>query len=96
VLIDQRGVIFDASEDVRILLGTSKRALGGRNLYVFFDGDRRAVMRVAAVAVGGHAGPHTARIRPRDRKPVTVRMDIVADDDTMIPNLRWTLRHSDG
>ena len=83
--------MLNASDDVARLFYLTRRALIGRDLYTFFDAEREAVIRGAAVAATGSRVTLMARVRPRDRKPLQVRVVIEPTSNVIMPDLRWTL-----
>ena len=90
VLTDLQGVVLDASTDAEELFRITRRALIGRNLYTFFDGERPTIMHCASVAASVQPVTLAGRVRPRESKPLSVRVAIQSESDARSPSLRWT------
>jgi PAS domain-containing protein len=96
-LTDVKGVLLDASDDVGRLVNVTRRKLIGRNLLIFFDRDRELIELVAAAAARGQPATLPTRLRPRDRKPIPVRILVQAEPErsATLTSLRWTFEKSD-
>lgn len=92
VLTDLQGGVLDASTDAEDLFRITRRGLIGRNLYTFFDGERTTVMHCASVAASAQPVTLAGRVRPRDGKPLSVRVAIQRQPDTRSPSLQWTFK----
>lgn len=93
VVTDRAGVIVDATPAGARLLNGSVRGVQRRNLLVYFE-HHREVWRTALVrALAGEPMSLAGRLRPKDRRPVRVQVNIervVADGWAA---LRWTFNH---
>jgi DNA-binding response OmpR family regulator len=87
----QHGIIVWADERAAALLNVGARALQGRDLLVFFNGDRARVRAEMASAAAGHVCDLEASVRPRDRKPVSVRVDLAVSLEGGPGQLEWTI-----
>lgn len=85
------GIIVWADERAAALLNVGARALQGRDLLVFFNGDRARVRAEMASAAAGQVCDLEASLRPRDRKPVSVRVDLAVSLDGSPGELEWTV-----
>jgi DNA-binding response OmpR family regulator len=85
------GIIAWASEEAAALVNHGVRALQGRDLLTFFNGDRARVRAEMASAAAGQVCEFDASLRPRDRKPVSVRVDVAAALDDGPSELEWTI-----
>jgi len=80
VVTDTSGSILTASAEAATLLGLTPKKLVGRSLYLFFDRDRTAALRSARLAAAGQpVAPLQLRVRPRERRPLPVRLSIQID-----------------
>ena len=93
IVTDDRGVMMEISGPGHRLLNLSARGALGRALPPFFDGERHQVFIDMARAVEGHVVQREALLRPRDRRPFTVRFEICKEPSTgaALPRLRWQL-----
>jgi DNA-binding response OmpR family regulator len=85
------GTIVWADETAAALLNVGTRGLQGRDLLVFFNGDRARVRAEMASAVAGQVCDLEASLRPRDRKPVKVRVDLAVSLEGGPGELEWTI-----
>jgi PAS domain-containing protein len=85
------GNIVSADERAAALLNVGIRALRGRDLLTFFNGDRARLRAETAAAAAGQVCDVDASLRPRDRKPVNVRVDLAASLDGGPGELEWTI-----
>jgi hypothetical protein len=91
LVTDQLGFILDASPEGAELLNGTVRGLHDRNLLIFFDKDRETWRAAVARAVSGDRVSLTGRLRPKERRPLTVGVEIVATSAWDMPALRWRL-----
>jgi CheY-like chemotaxis protein len=87
----QSGIIAWASEEAAALLNLGVRALPGRDLLSFFNGDRARVRAEMGSGAAGQVCEFDASLRPRDRKPRSVRVDLAASLDGGPGELEWTI-----
>jgi CheY-like chemotaxis protein len=78
VITDSTGLIISANAAAGRLLNLSARGMRDRSLLAFFAPGRERMASQMRRAVEGHIVQDTATIRPRDRKPFNVRVDISA------------------
>ena len=85
------GIIVSANETAAALMNTGVRAVQGRNLLAFFNGDRARVEAEMASAAAGQVCDFEASLRPRERKPRSVRVDLAPSLDGGPSELEWTI-----
>ena len=78
LVTDEVGQIVSANAAAARLLNLTPRGARDRSLPVFCDGDRLRVIAHVRRAYGGRIEQLTATLRPRDRKPFLVDLDISA------------------
>jgi CheY-like chemotaxis protein len=90
---DGAGVITEISGPCHRLLNLSARGALGRNLTAFFSQDRHRVVADLARAVDGQIVQRDSVLRPRDRRPFQVRIEIAREKDGAAgaPRLRWVI-----
>ena len=93
VVTDDRGVMVEISGPCHRLLNLSARGALGRALPPFFDGERHQIFVEMGRALEGKVVHRQAMLRPRDRRPFAVLVEICreASTGTSIPRLRWLL-----
>lgn len=93
IVTDDRGVMLEISGPGHQLLNLSARGALGRALPPFFDGERHQIFIDMARATEGHVAQREAQLRPRDRRPFTVRVEVAREPTTSgtAPRLRWVL-----
>ncbi len=92
VLVTTRaGIIVSANQAAAALMNTGVRAVQGRDLLAFFNGDRARVRTEMAAATAGQVCGFEVSLRPRERKPLSVRVDLAASLDEGPGELEWTL-----
>ena len=91
VITDDRGTILTANAAAARFLNLTPRGARDRSLLVFFDDDRTRVATRMDRAVEGRIEQFTSRIRPRDRKPFEVQVDISAAPFERGGSLEWVL-----
>ena len=82
VVTDLRGEILDASRGAAAMLSVTAGHLRQRSLLLFFSQDRPEWNRLLGVAARGGTLARSGWIRPRDRRPraVTVELSGAADE----------------
>jgi DNA-binding response OmpR family regulator len=88
VLTDTDGHIIEASRQAADFLRVGLPYLSRRQLLVFFQGDRTRWEAAIRAAKGGKITRNRANIRPRERRVVTVDVELVPEGSL----LRWTFR----
>lgn len=93
VRTDFAGLILSMNAEASRLLNISSRGRGVRSILPFFQTERTRIANGMPAAVGGQALLIDALVRPRQRKPVPVRLDLsVVPDEQM---LQWVLETAD-
>jgi CheY-like chemotaxis protein len=95
VVTNHHGSILYASGLGARLLSGTPRGLKDRNLIVFFEQDRDQWRDAMARASCGDRVLRSGRLRPREHRPIPVRVQIEKADDEMPPALLWTFRGTD-
>jgi hypothetical protein len=72
-------------------MNTGIRAVQGRELLAFFNGDRARVGAEMALAAAGQVCDFEASLRPRERKPLSVQVDLAPSLDGGPGELEWTI-----
>ena len=93
IVTDPAGVVLEISGPAHRLLNLSARGALGRNLTAFFSQDRHRVVADLARAVDGQIVERDSVLRPRDRRPIRVRLEIAREKDAVARSarLRWVL-----
>jgi CheY-like chemotaxis protein len=91
VVTDPVGFILDASREGAELLNGTIRGLLARNLLVFFDQDRDSWRVALTRAASGERVVLTGRLRPKERRPLAVTVQIAKADAWDRPALQWRL-----
>ena len=81
VVTDQRGEILEASAEAAQLLSVTPAHLRQRSLLLFFLADRPEWIRVLQDAARGATIERAGWIRPRDRRPRPVRVELTRAAD---------------
>jgi hypothetical protein len=89
VVTDVRGGVLDLCPTMEAWLNTRRRHVLGRDLYVFFARDREGLIQSGRRAAVTGPVATTAMLRPRERKPFAVDLEIVPESDSRVPDLRW-------
>lgn len=87
----KNGIIVRANAQAAALVNVGVRGVQGRDLLAFFNGDRARVRAEMASAAAGEACDFEASLRPRDRKPVSVRVNLAAPLDGHPADLEWII-----
>jgi CheY-like chemotaxis protein len=96
LITDSRGSILDASPLGMQLLSASMRGLRQRSLLVFFEHDRDGWRAAMTRASRGERIVHSGHLRPKERRPVRVHVEIQKMADGGAPPLLWTFRTAEG
>jgi DNA-binding response OmpR family regulator len=91
LVTDEVGQIVAVNAAAARLLNLSPRGARDRSLPMFFDGDRLRVIAHMRRACGGRIEQLTATLRPRERKPFPVHLDISATPFEREGALQWVL-----
>jgi CheY-like chemotaxis protein len=93
LVTDDRGVIVEVSGPGHRLLNLSARGALGRNLTAFFAGERPQLFMDITRALDGQVAEREACLRPRDRRPLTVRVEVYREPSSpgVAPRLRWRI-----
>ena len=86
VTTDTFGLIYDANHEAEQLLCC--RWLAGRNLLVFFDGNRARWTTEIEEALSGMERRQIIRVRPKEHRAIPVLVTVTANGPWQ---LRWTL-----
>lgn len=96
VVTDNDGTILETSALGARLLSGTHRGLQRRNLIVFFEQDRDAWRAAMTRASAGELVFRSGRLRPKERRPLTVRVQIEKTADAARPMLLWTFQTDAG
>ena len=89
VVTDRQGLIIDSSAlGARLLSGTI-RGLHHRNLLMFFEQDRDGWRDAMMRAAEGERVLRSGRLRPKERRPIGVRVEIEKTATDTPPALLW-------
>jgi DNA-binding response OmpR family regulator len=91
IITDSSGQIVSANAAAGRLLNLSARGMKDRSLLAFFAPNRDRIAAQMRRAVEGQIVQETASLRPRDRKPFSVRVDISATPFERGGALEWRL-----
>lgn len=94
IVTDERGLIVEISGPGHRLLNLSARGALGRSLPAFFAGERHQVFKNITRALDDQVANLEAVLRPRDRRPFHVRVEICRDSNGgkgAPSRLRWIL-----
>ena len=94
VATDYDGTILETSTLGARLLSGTHRGLLRRNLLVFFEQDRDAWRSAMGRASAGERVFRAGRLRPKERRPLMVRVEVERTADATRPMLLWTF-HTD-
>jgi DNA-binding response OmpR family regulator len=87
----QSGCILWVNEVAARLLNIGERAAPGRNLLTFFNGNRDHLQQEIMRASGGQVCELEASLRPRERKPFDLRIDLSMPSDGQPGELEWLI-----
>jgi PAS domain-containing protein len=93
VLTDARGSILEMSAAAERLFCVTKRSTRGRSIFLFFDIGRQDLMRDAMAAALGRAVTVSTRLRPKERRRVSVclRIEPQSASTAVLANIIWTV-----
>lgn len=91
VITDTAGHIVSANAAAARLLNLSTRGMRDRSMLAFFAPGRERIAAQMRRAVEGRIIQETATLRPRDKKPFSVRVDISAAPFERGGALEWVL-----
>ena len=91
ITTDGYGLILSLNAPAGKLLNLSARGAIGRSLLPFIGADRDRVTKDLQLAAAGQYVQTDLVLRPRERKPVTVEVDLDGGDHTSL-TVEWTLR----
>lgn len=95
LVTDCRGIILEASGPGARLLSASQRGLRQRNLIVFFEHDRDGWRDAMMRAARGERIVRSGHVRPKERRPIRVHVEIHKTNDGIAPPLLWTFRQAE-
>ena len=81
IVTDAAGDILEASDAAARLLSVTPSHLRRRSLLIFFAADRPEWLRLLRQAAHGRVVERSGWIRPRDRRPRPVRVEVTAAQD---------------
>jgi DNA-binding response OmpR family regulator len=87
----QSGCILWVNHVAARLLNIGERAAPGRNLLTFFNGNRHHLQQEIMRAAGGQVCELEASLRPRERKPFDLRIDLSRPSDGQPGELEWLI-----
>jgi DNA-binding response OmpR family regulator len=91
IVTDDYGTIISANAAAARLLNLSPCALRARTILAFFSPDRERMAAHMRRAVAGCIVQQTVTVRPREKKPFTVRVDISLAPFERGGSLEWIL-----
>lgn len=96
VVTDNDGTILETSALGARLLSGTHRGLQRRSLIVFFEQDRDTWRAAMTRASAGELVFRSGRLRPKERRPLMVRVQIEKTSDAARPMLLWTFQTDAG
>jgi CheY-like chemotaxis protein len=90
VISDEAGLILDANPDAARLLNRTVRGLYEKSLLMFFEQDRESWRAALTRAASGETVRQSGKLRPKERRPVRVCVDVARSTDGDGTALRWT------
>jgi len=91
VVTDLYGLLLEASREAAQMLNLSVAGLRGRQLLVFFDGEREHWRQALRAAAAGMMVDREGAVRPRDKRPLFIRAEITRTRDCRHGDtLLWT------
>ena len=85
------GIIRWTNQPGARMLNIGERAAAGRNLLTFFNGGRARLEMELLRAASGQVCEFQASLRPRERKPIDVLLDLAAPADGHADELEWLI-----
>ena len=96
VVTDLYGLLLEASREAAHMLNLSVGGLRGRQLLVFFDGEREHWRQALRAAAAGMMVDREGTVRPRDKRPLFIRAEITRTQDWRHGDaLLWTFTERD-
>jgi DNA-binding response OmpR family regulator len=89
LVTDTNGIILEASMPGARLLSATPRGLQRRNLLIFFEQERDAWRDAMTRASVGERVFRAGRVRPKERKPLMVRVQIAKAEPQTSSELLW-------
>jgi len=89
------GIIRWTNQAGARMLNIGERAAAGRNLLTFFNGGRARLEMELLRAASGQVCEFEASLRPRERKPIDVRLDLAAPEDGQADELEWLISRAE-
>jgi hypothetical protein len=97
VVTDAYGMLLGASCEAAEMLNLTVTGLRWRQLLVFFDGEREHWRRALGAAAAGLMVDREGAIRPRDKRPLRVRVEITQAHDWLNSNaVLWIFTELEG
>ena len=81
VVTDLYGLLLEASREAAHMLNLSVAGLRGRQLVVFFDGEREQWRQALRAAAAGMMVDREGAVRPREKRPLAIRAEITRTRD---------------
>jgi DNA-binding response OmpR family regulator len=93
VVTDHDGAVLEISGAAHRLLNLSARGALGRNLTAFFTQDRHRILGGLSHAMDGQLVQRDSVLRPRDRRPFPVRLEICRESPARASavRIRWVI-----
>ena len=92
LVTDSRGIILEASTPAARLLSASQRGLRQRSLIVFFEQDRDGWRDAMTRASRGERVVRSGHLRPKERRPIRVHVEIQKTTGEIAPPMLWSFR----
>jgi DNA-binding response OmpR family regulator len=89
VVSDETGHILDANPHAAALLNHAVKGLRQKNLLLFFEQDRDAWRAAVERAASGERVHQHGSLRPKERRPVRVGVEVRRCPEWDVPALRW-------
>ena len=86
VVTDAYGMLLEASPEAAEMLNLTTTGLRWRQLLVFFDGGREHWLQALRAAAAGLMIDREGALRPRDKRPLRVRVEITRAHDWLASN----------
>jgi len=92
IVTDAMAYVLDMSGAAERLLGITRRRMIGRQLLTFLDGDRAEWRRSLMTLSMSSPLTRTARVRPKERRPVMVAIEVSRLGDSVADAVRWVIK----
>ena len=97
VVTDACGTLLEASPEAAEMLNLTTNGLRWRQLLVFLDGGREHWLQALRAAAAGLMVDREGALRPRDKRPLRVRVEITRAHDWLNRNaVLWIFTELDG